>query len=99
MTRAERRFRLAVAGAVLVVGAAVAVATAAGGPAAPPPRRDVVTVPCRLVPVPGGGTECEYRVDASALDGARLVILDPAPGPEASRVRAQIDDARQGVAP
>jgi len=56
----------------------------------------LVEVPCRPVVI-AGRAECRWEVDARRLSGARVVYLDPAPGPSAAMVREQITDARRGT--
>ena len=90
--------RLAAAAAGCVLAASVAAAVAVQPPAVPPPAAVAggVEVPCRPVVI-AGRAECRWEVDARRLSGARVVYLDPAPGPSAAMVREQITDARRGT--
>jgi hypothetical protein len=83
--------RLAVLAACTAALAAAIVTAPDPRPAAP--TTGVVEVPCQPV-VHDGRAECTWQVDASVLDGARVVYLGaapwPTPGPSADVVRRQI---------
>jgi hypothetical protein len=90
------RARVAAAGVGVLAALVAAAATTSVLPVAPSVGSNgVVEIPCRPVLSPGGIAECTWTGDIP--DGARVVILGPAPGPSARMVRDQVRDAREGT--